>query len=428
MSRRMDNEAPRLLQPLLERIHRQQHNGEQAERSRRFKQTLPYLILCTLGIFLMQFHHQIYNVIAGPFHLNREQLAKHLEIYNQNLSSSPLWRWFSLRKEYLQIEIGKDQLERRRSDVLRVFDDEHTRRTTLATIHIIKQPTIADGLSPDRFFIRLASKTQSYSRILLPYHFDAFTIRTLRCAVRHLGVARSNYNTWAEKSMFVRAIEKHYAENATHFNTMVAPACGMLMGYLYRPKGERAHLLRSTSVYEFQQLDIGFDASHAYYYYRMLVLIGVVVSCLLLRSFDSLMLYLSHELRPLQLVPCAELQAQLNELNVDSLQALDELLFATSERDHYQRRLFLIREQYFLVLDADLNEHNPQTLGLLYSRSPFSLYAVASIIQVVRNGFLIRNGHNETWVWLPSGTQVMSDSEAQWVHEHMMSLSGTYRR
>ena len=428
MFRATETETPRLIQDLLKRIHRQHHEDEQRRRSRHFKHTLPYLLLCALGIFLMQFHIQIYNVIAGPFHLNQKQLATKLQLFNQNLSSLSLSRWFSLPKEYLQIEIGEGHLQRDRPNALRVFDDEYTRKTILATIHIVKEPTIADGLSPDRFFIKLASETQSHGRVRLPYQFHAFTIRALRCAVRKLSVGSTVYRTWLEKPMFVRAVEKHNAANPTHFNTVVAPACGMLIGYLYRPKGELAYRPYSKSAYVFRPADIALNASHAYYSYKVFAFIGLVLGWLLLKSLVYLMLYLFHWFRPVHLVPSAKVQAQLDKLNVDSLQALDTLLVASSDEQHYHQRLFLIRDRYFLVLETDLNEHDPRTLALFHARSPFNVYSVATIIQVVRNGFLIRNGHNETWVWLPSGTQVMSDSEAQWVHEHMMSLSGTYRR
>ena len=147
----------------------------------------------------MQLHTQIYNALAGPFHLNQRQLVTQLQLYHQDLSVSPLLRWFSLHEEYLQIEIGEDQLERNPPKVLRVFDDEYTRKSILATIHIVKEPSIAGSLLPDRFFIRLASEKQSHTRARLPYHFEAFTIRTLRCAVRQLGVRPSDYITWVDK-------------------------------------------------------------------------------------------------------------------------------------------------------------------------------------------------------------------------------------
>ena len=422
-----NNERSRLLQDLLGRIHREHHKDEQAERGRHFRQTLLVLLLCALGIFAMQFHIQIYNVIVGPFHLNREQLANYLQIYNRDLPSFR-FRAISTHKGYFQIEIGEDVLQLNRPNVLHVFDEKYTRRRTVATIHIVKEATIADGLSPDRFFIKLASETQSHSRVRLPYHFQAFTIRTLRCAVRQLGVRPSDYNTSVEKSMYVQTIEKHYVEDATYFNTKVAPACGMLIGYLYRPNGERAYLLWSTSVYKFHQLDVGFDASRKDYPYAAFVFVGVVFAWLLLKSLVHLTIYLFHWLRPLRLVLSPAVQAQLDKLDVYSLQSLDDFLCAPSDERHFHHRLFLLPERYLLVVHVRWYEHNPERLSEFYTESPFTVYAVASITKVVNGGFFIEDSWGEKWISFPSATYDMDDSAAPWLHRQMMSLSERYRQ
>ena len=427
MSHRTDKDTPGLLQDLLERIHREHLNDQQAERSRHFKRTRRYLILFALSILGIQIHTAIYNAIAGPFHLNREQLATHLHTRNQNLSLSSLLHWFSLREEYLQIDIGENQLERNRSNVLHVFD-KGTRNTTLATMHPIEDPTIADALDPDRFFITLASDTKSRSLRRHPYRFPSFTLRTLRCAVRQLGVRPSDYITWVEKSFYVQIIEKHYEENATLFNTVVAPACGMLLGCVYRKNDELAYLPYSESAYVFRHGDIYFAALLPYDIHAVLAFVGIMFGWLLLKSRICLRIYLAHWFRPCQSVLSPDVRAQLNELSIDSLQALDTLLSALSEQRHFHHRLFVIQERYLMVLQVDWNEPNPQTLATFYTRSPFTVYAVALITKVLHNGFWIRKGEKETWIPFPTAMRATDDKEADWLHGQMVSISEEYRQ
>ena len=191
--------------------------------------------------------------------------------------------------------------------------------------------------------------------------------------------------------MYVQTIEKHYAKNVTHFNTVVAPACGMLIGYLYRPKGELAYRSHSTSAYVFHPGDIGFDTSHAYYPYATFAFFGVVFSWLLLKSLVYLMIYLAHWFRPRPSSLSPDIQAQLKDLNFDSLETLSRLLSPSFEQRHYQHRLFVIRERNLIVLHVDWNEHDPQRLRQFYDRSPFTVYTVASINKVFANGFCIRD-------------------------------------
>jgi hypothetical protein len=168
MSRRTNSETPGLLHDLLKRIHREHRNHEQLERSRHFKQTLPYLLVCALGAFYMQYHIQIYNVIVGPFHLNHAQLVAHMKIYNQEPSSSRTG-WFSLPKEYLQIEIGENHIERHTPCAHRLFHDQPRKGIITASIHQVKETTISDSSSSARFFItvRRDTKPQTYPPSLL---------------------------------------------------------------------------------------------------------------------------------------------------------------------------------------------------------------------------------------------------------------------
>ena len=452
MSRHTNDETPRLLRALLERIHKQHHHRKQAALREFFKETPPYVFLyalfilfcalvtflIALVIFLTQYHIQMYNIIAGPFHLNREQLAKHLEIYKHDQPCF-LSRWFSLRREFLQIEIGENQLGRARPWALHVFDDHLKKRMFRASMHHITEPTITHAMNADRFFVRLAIERQWHIDYRLPYRFEAFEIDTLRCAVRHLGVRPSEYLNWVGKSMYVQAIKKRYRENPKLLNTVVAPTCGMLIGYLYRPKGQVAHRPYSKVVYAFHSTDIGFDTYRAYYSYMVLVSVAVVLGCLplislvilgclLLISLVVLILYLTHQVQLLRCVPSSAVEARMDERNSVSLRTLDRLLLGTTEERQYHRRLFIVRELYLVVLHLDWNEDDPDRLEQFYTQSPLAVYSVASITKVVNNGFFVENSSGETLIWLSSVRDKMGESESQWLHGQMMTLSEQYRQ
>ena len=295
-------------------------------------------------------------------------------------------------------------------------------------MHCIREPIIADGLNSDRFLVRLGIENQSHIDSRLPHRFGAFKIRTLRCAARHLGVRASESANWLEKSMYVQAIEKRYRENATLLNEVVAPACGMLIGYLYRPKGKVVYQPYSKLVDAFRPTDIGFDTYRAYYSRMVLVSVVVVPGCLLLKLLVLLILYLTHRVQLLRCVPSPAVQAQLKKLNGDSLQSMDGLLFCASEERQYHQRLFIIRQRYLIILDVDCDEYDPHILRQFYTQSPFTVYAVASITKVVNNGFFIENRWGSAQVSFPIVTYDMDDGIASWLHRNMMSISKQYRQ
>ena len=409
MSHRTDNRTPRLLQGLFERIHREEINNEQVRRRRHcFEQTRYYSLLCVLSIFFIQPHTLLYNSFADLFHANQERPATLRQTYKQDLSPFRL-RFFPLHGAWLQIEIDEDQLQRKQPFLLRVSDDKDTRRTILATIIVI-QSTIKTQNSTFRRF----------------YRFRAFTTRALRCAVRHFGTRSTEYLTWVEKSMYVQAIERHYSENVTHFNRLVAPACGMRIGYLSRSKGALIHVFNSPSAYVFDSVYIDSEVSSAH------SPVATFFSCLLICGFALLsplfhpIGYLFHLLRPPQFVPYYPVRRQLKNLNLDSLEALDELLIATAEERQYHHRLYIIREQYLVILHLDWNECNPDTLRQFRYESPFTVYAIAWITKVLEDRFYIRSREHETWIRFPTAMHGPGISEGEWLHGQMMSLSEEY--
>lgn len=412
---------------LFERIHIQHHNQEQTERIEHFKHTFIYLLLCAVGTFSLQFHIQMYNALVGPFHLNRDQFVTHLQIYNQNLSSARS-RWFSLHQEYLQVEIGEKYVESGQVNLLHVFDDEYTRKKILASLHRIKEPIIIDNIRPNRLFVKFPATEQRHNHIRHPYRFQSFTIRTLRCIVRHLRVPSSEYGTWLEKSMYTRTIEVHYRQNATFFNTVVVPPCGILIGYLYRPKGEMAYLPHSHVAYEFRQFDVAFDASTPYYPYVAFIVGGIMLIWLLLKSLFYLIVYLVYRIRRIKLVVSSSVQTHLKELGIDSLQVMSDLLLKTSDEDNYRHRFFIIRKQHLIMFNIDMNEHNPRTLGQFYSQQPFIGISVSSITKVLSDGFLINDKNEQKWIAFPMTPRRMGDKEAEWLHNRMMLISKQYRQ
>ena len=440
---RTGNDTPYPPKNALQSIDLVYYTNEQMKRFCLLITTLACLLLCALGLSLMMLLGNIYNNIAGPFHLNQTQFVTQLQTYNQNLSPSSLLRWVLLRKEYLQIEIGENLLERNPLNLKRNIQKTlNTMELMLvATMHQVEEPTIARSVLPDRLFITLPSVTNSYSRDRHSYDFEAFTIDALGCALRHLGVRPSDFITGTDKMIYARAIERRYKKNATYFNMVVAPTCGMLTGYLYRARVDSVYLPNSTSEYVFRSRDIAFEASKAYYspveiaffcivlvFGIVFVFFGIVFGLFLLESLFYCITCVNCSSASSRFVLPPDVQAQLKALDIESLQTLDALLSAVSEQQHFHHRLFIIQEHHLIVLHVDWNDHNPQRLRQFYDGSLFTVYAVASINKVFPDGFCVRDSKKETWIPFSIAVHDTDDSQSAWLHDQLMSLSERYRQ
>ncbi|CAF2112838.1 unnamed protein product [Rotaria magnacalcarata] len=187
-----------------------------------------FLAVVLIGMIFFQLHIRIYNSIFGPFHFNLIDFAQHVNTYQNNYS----YLSFLGRKEYIQLELGENMFldPISKYTIIKQYFDRITRNYHIATYKRLRKPSI---------YVKLPTASQSRYHTRLPFHFKSYTIPTLQCIVRNLpSNSADTYRTWVEKFEYVRYIDDQYTKNSTEFNKAVLTKCGVLIGYLYRPKGE----------------------------------------------------------------------------------------------------------------------------------------------------------------------------------------------
>ena len=255
----------------------------------------------------------------------------------------------------------------------------------------------------------------------------SFTVQTLQCIVRQLGINPNEYIHWIEKSMYIKTIEEIYAQNSTAFNMKVIPTCGILLGYLYRPKGERAYSFNSSSIVQFHKLDIAFDASSLYYPYKTFLVGSLLFSWLFLKAIFYLLLYLFHAVYQPTLIVHPNIKKHLNTLQMDSLEELDDLLLKTTEQNNYYNRLFLVRNRYLLILNIDWNEDDPSTLRHFYIYEPVTMIYLSNIISIEFYQIGTRYIYDDIWFSLPRIPSQTDIYGSKWLHQKLMTISAKYR-
>jgi hypothetical protein len=371
----------------------------------------------------------VYNALAGPFHLTLDQFSIRLDEYNQlNFDEDPSRSsWFLFHHEYLQIELSENQIEQEEENILNIFSDDSPNGRLLYTLNRVKELNIVINLHPNKLYVKLPSADKGHFHSQHPYRFRSFTIRTLRCIVRQLDISPNEYMKWIEKSMYIKTIEQIYAQNATAFNIKVITQCGILLGYLYRPQGEIANAINSKYPVEFKKLDVAFDASSPYYPYKTFLFGGLLFSWLFIKAFFYILIYLFHAIYWPTLRIHPVLEKYLNVLKIDSLQKLDDLLLHTTDANNYYDRLFLVQDQYLLILNIDWNECNPSILHQFYVQEPFTIVRLKDIIRIDHNEIMTEYGSEHKWYSLPTTCSISDKHGTGWLHRRLMHKSTSYR-
>ncbi|CAF4131713.1 unnamed protein product [Adineta steineri] len=110
--------------------------------------------------------------------------------------------WWSVEREYFQIELGQDQIEQVSAHTLRGYPYYFQYFKPSYTMKAVQNDGIYQALYPNRVFIKLPVRGQNHFHSRLPYRFHEFTIETLRCIVRQLGVLPTSYIKWHDKGTY----------------------------------------------------------------------------------------------------------------------------------------------------------------------------------------------------------------------------------
>lgn len=154
--------------PLTHCIDRQNVARQCLEHSMFLWSLTSTLIVCAV----FRTHVYLYNEFVGPFHVDREALAIHVNNYDQH------FRW-ALRKEYFQVESSEGNIQNLASsaETIRRFSDPRTRQNHIATFKRVDRPAM---------YVKLPTPWAKYFHHRFPFNFRSFTTSTLRCLVKRL--------------------------------------------------------------------------------------------------------------------------------------------------------------------------------------------------------------------------------------------------
>jgi hypothetical protein len=309
-------------------------------------------------------------------------------------------------------------------NTLRVFYGHHSYGKLLYTFNLVQEPTI--DTQDKTLFVKFASDEQSHSQKRYSYRFQSFSINTLRCIVEQLTISSTEFMRWPEKSIYIEKIEQIYNKNPGVFNRRVIRKCGILIGYLYQPRNEYVYPADSYEYHQFNKHVRVFDASSSYIPYMSYVLVGLFIY-FLLKSVVHLVRDMIYLIYSSFSIVHPSIQKQMTELNINSLENLDNLLLNTTYENNHYDRLFIVRKEYLIMLMIDLHENNEEILRRFWEKSPLTIIPIDRISSVRQNCIMLDNNNYSRWIDFPIRSYSSRFNPSDWLHQRLMILSDDYR-
>ena len=401
--RTVKNPSP--LTDLFTRIQFEHLRSKQHKRLIGLKYTFIYLLGTASILYLLECHVRVYNRWAGPFPIDLNQWTMSLDDH------------FGFSRNYVQVELGENQIEQVERILNASSDDLSGGKLPYRLIRI-----------KDNLYVKLPTIDDYYYHSQLPYHFQSFSERASSCILQQFSGSLKEYTPWIDKSMFTKAIEEIYPQNPIEFNMKIITKCGILLGQLYRSRNELLYTINSKEPIKFEESDLILDVFPLSYSY-MIFLPGILLfSWLFIKASIDLFIYVFHEIHRPPLLIHLSVKNHLNSLQVNCLEKLDDLLSRTANENNHHNRLFLLRDQYLLILYLDWNEHNPSTLHRFYEQDPLIVIPVEQIVCIEKNEILSKHGDQHTWHSLPIIHSISTKHTVQWLHQKLMHISTVYQQ
>ena len=333
----------------------------------------------------------MYNFWNGPFPINLKQFREHVETYYNAHGYKALFsfRPVLFQPEYFQVELGVGTIELRSMKAYSKYSDPPTQGILLQIFDQVPESTI--GKPTITLYIRFPAYGQLYSTQRYPYRFQSFSIQTLRCIVKQIGIPSKEFSSWPEKAIYVKKIEEIYDRNPSLFNEKVIKKCGILLGYLFYPWGEDIYKVDEYIGYQLQKDVRMFDASCYYIPY-----LSFLFTFFLISLFVMNISYLSDTFLPLLHLPSKSLYAciekELAKLDGISFKDLDNLLLKTPSENNYHDSMYIVNDQYLIMLMIDFDEKSPEILQKFYSNTPFIIIDIDTITEILPGCIVISSG------------------------------------
>lgn len=385
-----------------------------------------YLSLSFLVLMAFQCPSHVYNAWRGPFPMNMDQFRNHLEMnYNSfGYRSFFSFRWLFFQHEFIQVEFGRSVID---SSAENSFQNSYRQaiygRVTYTYNRVI-EPTIATRYT--RLYLKFGSYERSKYQIRHPYQFQSFSINTLQCIVKRLGVLPTEFLNWHDKSMYITRIEDIYNPSPQVLNMALMSKCGIAIGYFYKPRNENFFPGYLYSHHQFNEQVRLFDASCSYTPYVSYVLVGCFVY-FLLKNFVRLVQMFMNRFSSLSSIQYPFVVEQLRESDIMSLEHLDNILLNTTYINNHRDHLFIVRDKYLVMLMMHLDEKSPEVLQQFYETAPFIVVPLNTITDVKWDCIVLHNENNSRYIYFPATMNSYDSSAANWLHERLLSLNDEYR-
>ncbi|CAF3445798.1 unnamed protein product [Rotaria socialis] len=231
---------------LLRRIRDQFFQDQRSKLLQHTELIFVHLFISIAITIIFRFPNALYNSWNVPFVMNLKQFRDHLETNYNLLDFWGLLSFHSIlfQPQYLQVELGIGTIASDASTVYTGYSEYIWSESLKTTFDRVVEPTIN---TPNMtLYIKFAANGQSYADLQYPYRFQSFSITTLRCIVKQIGIPARQFLNWPEKQLYTKSIEEIYQRNPSLINKTVIKRCGILLGYLYGPSTESINLNESS--------------------------------------------------------------------------------------------------------------------------------------------------------------------------------------
>jgi hypothetical protein len=411
---------------LLTRIRNQRRLDAWIEIIRVIRKRSLDLFIYLIILIIFQCPNRVYNAWKGPFSINQNEFRNRLEMNSNliDLKSFFPFDWGFFYSEYIQIELGENIIDQSKKNTLRVFYGHYSHGKLLYTYNRVQKLSIDKPKMT--LYVKFASQDQSYSQKRYLYRFQSFSTHTLKCILEQLSISSREYLHWPEKSMYIKKIEEIYDKNPILFNKKVIKTCGILIGYLYRPRNEYVFPGDSYEYYYFTKNVRVFDASSSYTPYISYILVGLFIY-FIFKCVVDLVQDISSWINSASSIVHSSIEKQIRTSNLNSLENLDNILLNTTDENNHHDRLFIVHEKYVVMLMIDLREENKEILRRFYENAPLIIIPIDMIKTVRESCIILKNNNSNPWIEFPMRSFKNNFNPEHWLHQRLMIINDEYR-
>ena len=118
-----------------------------------------------------------------------------------------------------------------------------------------------------------------------------------------------------------------------------------------------------------------------------------------------------------------------NEKNIDvfSLEQLDQLLLNTTYENNYQDCLFIVHDTYLVMSMIDFDENSERVLQQSYDYTPLIIIPMDNIINVRSIGIVCHNNNFSPYISFSTYIHNINFNPIPWLHKRLISLNDQYR-